>query len=95
MTTQEILEGIERGKYKIDCLDVYAVIGKFAEIDKYKYNEHKDELFAQAIKDALLKRKSAQFKSHKIVKKETETGEDIEVIRFYFVVKAGGKANDS
>lgn len=89
MTTQEILEGIERGKYKIDYLDVYAEIGK------YKYNEHKDELFAQAIKDALLKRKSAQFNRHKIDKKKVNSEEDIEVIRFYFVLKAGGKDDDS
>ena len=32
---------------------------------------------------------------HKIDKKKVKSEEDIEVIRFYFIVKAGGEANDS
>lgn len=86
MTTQEILEGIESGKYKIDYLDVFAETGK--------YNEYKDEVFAKVIKDALLERKSAQFDRHKIDKKKVKAEEDIEIIRFYFVLKAGGKDDD-
>lgn len=86
MTNEEIIEGLQSGKYKIDSLDVFAETGKD--------NEYKDEVFAKTIKDALLKKKSAQFNRHKIDKKKVKAKEDIEVIRFYFVLKAGGKDDD-